>query len=269
MSKDIIVEDYVNFKTTDGIEHYFVKYINPTFLLCWTKTNYEDYNCNGINVRDIDVDTLKTLRVWDNLPETMQEEIKVGEASKKNGAQEKMAHARSGRRQKYPNIPKEITCISCKNVIQIPPSITAKKLEKMDSTIEKYVEVYECTKCCPPKRGRQKNPANIPTEMVCSCGKKVTYPLSHIKRVAETKGKSVEEFIKEYECKSCNPPLKGRKKDPKNAPQDLICSCGSKVTYPLNNIRKVAGKKGKTVEEFINGYRCQKCNPTKGRQKKK
>jgi len=269
MSKDILIADYVNFKTVDGVEHYFVKYIKPTFLLCWTKTDRKDYDCSGVNVRDVDVDTLKTLRVWNNLSETMQEEIKVEKELKTNGTQESITDVKKGRRKKYPDIPKEITCISCKNVIQIPPSVTAKKLEKMDSTIEKYVEVYECSKCNPPKRGRQKDPNNAPQEMVCKCGNKVTYLMNHIKKVAEKKGKSVEEFINGYECKKCNPPLGPRQKDPKNAPQDLICKCGNKVTYPLNHLKKIAEKKGKTVEDFINEYQCQKCNPTKGRQKKK
>ena len=212
---DIIKDELDCFETIDGTFHYFVRF-HKRKILCWTEDSNPIggtycYNSEFIDVTRLDESALTLLKIWGKLPKKLQEEIINRKEVEKTVLQEKMANIRKEKRKKYPNIPREITCTNCNVVVKTVPSLIAKKLEKSDSTIEKYTESFECTKCNPPVKGRQKNPANAPREMVCKCGRKISYPLNVIKKAAEKKKLNVEEFIKEYRCQICVP-TRGRKK---------------------------------------------------------
>lgn len=212
---DIIKNDLDCFKTIDGTSHYFVRF-HKRKILCWTETSNSirgtyDYKSEFMDVTNLNKEDLMLLKIWDSLSKKLQAEIVKRDEVEKIAIQEKMANMRKGIRKKYPNIPREITCINCHAVIKTVPRVVAKKIEKLDLTIEKYTENYKCAKCNPTVNKRKKDPANASTEMVCKCGQEISYPLNVIKRNAKKKKLSVEDFIKGYKCQKCNPTI-GRKK---------------------------------------------------------
>ena len=52
-------------------------------------------------------------------------------------------------------------------------------------------------------------------------------------------------------------------------PEFLQCSCGREVKCNPHYMQKKADKLKVPVDDLIKGYQCQKCNPTKGKGKKK
>ena len=67
-----------------------------------------------------------------------------------------------------------------------------------------------------------------------------------------------------------NKPVKrSRKKnnDYQNLPEFLECKCGRQTKANYSYLSKKAEKAGISLGEMIEGYQCQKCNPTKGRKK--
>jgi len=168
----------------------------------------------SVHARKVGKDNLQFLKLWDSIPEDEQKKIEAVQEEIVTDVANKMAKARAARKKKYENIPRVLVCTKCKSKINIVPSIIVKKLEKLNLTIEKYTEGFICTVCRPVKRGRKANPKNAPQDLVCKCGKKITYPLNYIKKVAEKKGKTVEEIIKGYKCQVCSP-TKGRNKKEK------------------------------------------------------
>lgn len=79
----------------------------------------------------------------------------------------------------------------------------------------------------------------------------------------------IEKWIKQWKCQKCNP-TKGRRVHKDLPPKvELVCKCGAKVVYPSAVVAKTIAKKSLTLEAYISGYRCQTCNPTKGRKKGK
>lgn len=126
-------------------------------------------------------------------------------------------------------------------------------------------------------RGRKVDPkyAHLPSvlEYACkTCGAERKQPRSAVILAAEKKGLDVEKFMAEYECQKCNP-TKGRgrkKKNPKyaNLPEEMVCKCGYKTRVNVGQLEKKAAREKTTVEKLIKNYKCQTCNPTKGRRKK-
>lgn len=216
------ISHYIQYKDRAGASLRFVEFKEPSFLLSWETLNeptssYGEATCKGVKVKNVEIEVLKTLEVWDKLSKEVQKEVKEYEASYHNEVHNKMDKARRGRRQRYPNIPREMVCCKCKIKEGVVPAVIAKKLEKDDITIESFIEKYECRVCCPRKRGRQANPAyaHLPKELVCNCGVKVVTTPSSIVQRAKNKKMTPEEFIKQYVCQICNP-TKGRKKGQKN-----------------------------------------------------
>jgi hypothetical protein len=136
-----------------------------------------------------------------------------------------MGKMRRGRRKKYENVPKELTCVQCKCTIEITPSVLAKKVEKLDIKAKEagkpgillvdYISDFHCKRCRPPVKGRKANPAlaHLPTELVCGCGNKISVTPSYIVQRAKIKNITPEELVKNYKCQVCNPTKgKGKRK---------------------------------------------------------
>jgi len=178
------------------------------------------YRFKWIDVKEIDVEVLKIMKVWDNLPEEIQKDVicrsefenKQKEIEKQQVI-EHMGKMRMGRRKKYENIPKELTCIQCNGTIEVTPSILAKKIEKSGLLAVDYIAKFKCKRCAPPIRGRKANPAlaHLPTELVCTCGNKISVTPSYIAQRAKIKGITPEVFVSTWKCQKCNP-TKGRGK---------------------------------------------------------
>ena len=212
----VVTEDYDSFETKNGKTYYLVNFVKPDNLLVWQdgETNYgcSTAFCSSLKVVHVEPEELKRLKVWDKLSKETQEKIVNHIDEHKQAKVDRMGHARRGRKEKFPNIPENLTCCKCGEVEKAYPSQTAKKIEKLDVTVEKYLEEYECGVCQPRTRGRKANPKNVPTDLVCKCGNKVTYPLNMIVKRAEDKNMNVTELIEGYRCQSCCPIKRGRKK---------------------------------------------------------
>jgi len=208
----------------DGKQHSFVRFIKPDKLMVWKnfdRQNGENIaNCGGMDVRDIPIDTLKFLKVWGELSPELKKELESIIHQEKAATKELMQKARSARKKRYANVPREIVCIKCGAKQAVVPSVLVKKVEKIAQdrkilfNIDDYIKSYQCQKCKPVKRGRQPNPEfkNLPTELVCACGFKTTLNPYQLKAKAEKMGITIGEAIKNYKCQKCRPSRKGRKK---------------------------------------------------------
>jgi len=196
------------FELANGRKFSFVRFIPPKKLLVW-----EDMVCKGLDVNDVDVETLKAINVWDSLPVEIQNTIAIRKVDEVKEVHELMAKARASRKQKYENIPKELTCIQCKCTIEVVPSQLAAKVNKKGILLVDYIANFKCKRCDPPVRGKKANPiyANLPKQLVCKCGKSINVsPYALVSR-AKDKGVTIEQFVAGYQCQVCNP-TKGKGK---------------------------------------------------------
>lgn len=175
----------------------------------------------NLKVHDVDIDNLKFLDVWDQLSKDLQEKLIKGDEEVVVEAQERMEHARKHRRNKYPNVPHEVTCKNCGVVQKMSPGMIVARAEKIAKeksnnlyTAEDYIKAFICQKCNPTK-GRKPS-HNLPPkiELKCKCGKTVLYPAAVALKFATKKGLTIEKYISTYQCQTCNP-TKGRKKGKK------------------------------------------------------
>lgn len=260
--------DYFN---AIGRQFRFVKIHSPSVLMCWERMRSENgmeaERLGGLEVRSVDIDTLKFLKVWDELTEEMKKEVTEELTKETQAVHERME--KKGCRQKYSNVPRELTCTKCSSKVVIQPGLLVKRVEKVAAdkgiifTVEDYLKQYICKKC-----GKGDRVANIPQKLTCSCGKEISVvPSILIKRVGKL-GVTLENYIKNFKCQVCMP-TKGKKSTGKKIiPIELICKCGNTVIYPSSVIKKNAEKKGMTECEYVKGYVCQSCHSTKGRHKK-
>ena len=119
---------------------------------------------------------------------------------------------------KWSSLPKELVCKTCGKVQPQHPSMTEKQATLLGKTFQEFVDAWNCRSCRPKvkrvmtgKRARKSDGSCAPTDLVCKCGNKVTYPLNIVKQRAEKKGLTLEKFIKTYVCQTCKP-TKGRYK---------------------------------------------------------
>ncbi len=118
-------------------------------------------------------------------------------------------------------------------------------------------------------KGRRAKHVGYPDKLKCStCGQYTHVQASVLAGRIEKLGIDLDTYIVGYRCQKCNPTKGRKKKDWGNVPEQLVCACGHVQKYPQAVMVKMAEKKGVSMEEFCNGYRCQKCNPTKGRHKR-
>lgn len=117
---------------------------------------------------------------------------------------------------------------------------------------------------------------DIPKKIKCiKCKKEVEQAPSYTAAICRRKNILVEDYIKSFECKICNPRKKGRKINPKYAhlPKEieLKCSkgCGYKRMVSRGYVANECKRKGIETKEYFETYVCQNCNPTKGRCRKK
>lgn len=162
-----------------------------------------------LDVKSIGVESLKTLNIWDKLPEEVRKRVEgvaveITEVEKKS----------QGRRPKYEGIPRELVCVGCKEVVKVSPFVLSGKLEDKGIALEDYVKDFHCSKCRPGVRGKKANPefAKYGKTMKCSCGTEVVLNPTYLKAKAEKLGTTMEELIKNFKCQVCCPSKKGRPK---------------------------------------------------------
>ena len=259
----------ITFKDKEQNNYRFIKMFDKENLHCWelSRKEYDSWleTCKFVHVSKFDTETLKALNVWEGIDSKLQAEIEAGVAEDKRAYE----GTRVGRRSKFgPDFPKALKCTTCNKSFKVQASVLMTKLEKIaeksgnEIDVAGYVANYKCNECNPVKRGKPSLGLSKKTEIKCSkegCTNSVSYPLSHIKKVADKKGKTVDEFINGYVCQSCCPSI-GRKSNgeaQKNI--ELKCNCGFSVSYHPSIVKNTADKKGVTVEEYVSNYSCRKC----------
>ena len=123
------------------------------------------------------------------------------------------------------------------------------------------------------RRGRRKKYPDMPKEYRCIiCDEPYKIQPSTVRQRLEKKGILLDDFIKTYECRKCNPGW-GKKTSTnpqaiffKTLPTELVCKCGRKVKANYTYLTKRAEKLGVTMDSLVRGYSCQKCSPTIGRR---
>ena len=291
------VEHLDQFKDRLGRQLHYSSFHFPCHLICWEVMRDNGTSgtaiCRPVHVKDVNDETLKLFGIWDQLSSEYQDAVtnfgKSVEQAERNERQaviERLGKARSARQPKYPNIPKELTCISCGGIVQQAPSKTASICRNKDILLVDYIKGFQCSECNPSVRGRQakRSYEGIPDQLVCKCGKVQKYHQSAIIATAKRKGITIEELIKSYQCQTCNP-TKGRKsKGPapsdEDNPNKVQCSiCKEWKGTNEAQIAKIAKRKKTTPEDVRKGYVCRGCNkdlpegkkflPKKKKRKKK
>ena len=222
MDIDSLYGDRASFEF-EGTTVYFVSLLSTKrhVIVAKPKKNMGDIVVTHLRlpVKLVPIEFLEEAKVWDKLSLETQSEIQSQGDLKKEAIHNKMAHARGKRKRKYSDWPNEIKC-KCGHVQVINKTMLAKKMDKdIGLTIEKYVATYQCQECNPTKgRGRKANPAyaHLPKELVCKCGNKVKTSGSAIVAAAKRKKITPEEYVERYECQSCSPTPRGRRKSSKN-----------------------------------------------------
>lgn len=144
------------------------------------------------------------------------------------------------------------------------------EIEKIEADVD-YVIKARMEKA---RKSRKSKYANVPKEATCiECGEVQVIPPSVLVKRAEKwangdKTLTVFDFLKQFKCQKCCP-SRGRKSNGLASKIELVCKCGAKVVYSAKIVKKTSEKKGITVEAYVKGYRCQKCNPTIGRGRRK
>jgi hypothetical protein len=173
-----------------------------------------------LKVHDVDVDNLKFLGVWDKLSKDLQERLIKGDIEQEVAVNEHMEHMRKHRRNKYPNVPHEVTCKNCGVVQKMAPGMIVARAEKIAKekkiifTAEDYIKAFVCQKCHSTKGRKPTNNLPPKVELKCKCGKTILYPAAVALKFASKKGLTVEKYISTYQCQTCNP-TKWRKKGQK------------------------------------------------------
>jgi hypothetical protein len=215
------------FEALNGRKFRFIKMYSPNIVMVWEilKKDHDGWNREklvGIDVHKINIDVLKSLKIWDDLSEEVKNRV-VNGVNSVDSVNNVIVNKESNvinkedsimaRTSKHVGVPNQVTCIKCGGKTAIAPSILAVRIEKSGKSIEDFVSNWACAKCVPPVRGRKPNPelANYPKQMTCSCGNKVNTNISYLKIKADKKGVTVKSLIDSFKCQTCEP-TKGRHK---------------------------------------------------------
>ena len=115
-------------------------------------------------------------------------------------------------------------------------------------------------------KGRKQKYPNMPEELICTvCKESKKVVKSQLGKMLESKGLELEGYVEAYQCRKCRSPLN----DPKYAglPTELICNeCGKAVKQSSYALIKKIDRTGISIAEIIEAYKCQVCNPTRGKK---
>jgi len=221
------MEDIRELFENDGGSYEVIDFISPDRIRCWNKSNKTKSDSwvgmTGINtevqclvnLQDIDLELLKSMKVYAQLDDITKDRLERHIRVKKDETKELMAKARANRKSKFANIPKEITCSKCLKVVESIPSKIASICNKKNILLVDYLASFLCKGCSPVvRRGKQTNPlyAHLPKIMKCECGNETTANFTQLKAKADKLGTTVEDLIKGYKCQSCEKTPRGRKK---------------------------------------------------------
>jgi len=237
------------------------------------KVGVYEFHLVLVHISQVDLKTLKNMEVWKILSEDEKQKLETNNfVSKKIDLEVRSSKKGKKRNPEFTNLPRELKCSTkgCnRNLPYISPNVLTANANKLNLSIEEYVNNWKCPKCLPRKRGKQSSPEidNLPREIKCStegCDGMLSYisPAMLVKKSLE-KNMSIEEYIASYKCSKCEPKRRGRAPSEKWAglPRELICPCGFVLKQHPSMTSKLAEAEGKSFEDFVNEYRCRKCKP--------
>ena len=145
-------------------------------------------------------------------------------------------------------------------------------LSKRAATLELIEQQEVVDRMNHARRHRKGNPeyAGIPRELVCTkceCRENATVqkvPPAMVIKYAKRDGKTVEEYVKTWECSKCSPRRRGKAPSAKWAkfPRELICQKCSHIQkqHPSMTEKQIVAS-GKKFQDFIENWLCMKCRP--------
>lgn len=114
---------------------------------------------------------------------------------------------------------------------------------------------------------------HLPKMLTCKCGAETKANYYALQRKADDLKVPIEDLFKNYVCQKCcctkgRGKGKGKKLDV-NLPAMLTCSCGVQMKPNYSYLQKKADAKKIPLMDLVKNWKCQVCNPTKGRGRKK
>lgn len=112
---------------------------------------------------------------------------------------------------------------------------------------------------------------HLPKMLTCKCGAETKANYYYLQKRADNLKVPIEDLFKNYVCQACNP-TKGKGKASKldvNLPAMLTCKCGVQIKPNYSYLQKKADEKKIPLMDLVKNWKCQTCNPTKGRGRKK
>jgi hypothetical protein len=153
----------------------------------------------------LEQEALEALHVWPKLSPEIQDGVTKWADQHKGEMRDRMAHARKGRKDKYPELPDELTCTKCSKTINIQKGVLAQRITKLGVLADDYIKTYRCKGC------NKTDYTGVPDQMECACGHVQKYAPAAMVAMAKKKDMSVEDMVSGYQCQKCNP-TKGRRK---------------------------------------------------------
>jgi len=252
MDFEILVDPLPMFKTKRDMLCAMLEFMKPDKIRCWGKNSVDEGLIPlMVNVKNIPIDELKEIKVWDKLDQNIQSELEGRIEGDKIAVLERMEKARKGRRQKYPGIPKTYECVNCHVVQTIHHSVIRKRLEKTGMLLDDFIKDFQCQKCRPTKGKKASTNKQavffktLPTELVCKCGRKVKANYTYLSKKAEKLGVTMDSLVRGYSCQKCSPTIgrkKGWNKAQENKPEKVIKPKGTgKRGRPKGSKNKLHG----------------------------
>jgi len=212
-----LYNDLVDIKHNDGRSLKLVKF-DGEYLVCWHNYRSDATNhniCGFYDVRDFEIEELKSAGIWNKIPEKIQKELSGELKKEQEELQEKMDALREARKDRFPGFPEEVACIQCGKTQKINKTVLRNKIDKSMGAlnIEKYIAGFKCQNCRPFKRGKKPSLefVGLPKKLVCKCGNEVPLNPSFLKKKAEKFNTTMKYLIDNYVCQACKP-TKGRHK---------------------------------------------------------
>ena len=145
------------------------------------------------------------------------------------------------------------------------PEIQIEAPVTLDAEGNKVVAPEVLERLAKARGSRKQNPefTGIPNEINCTkCGEPKLLVKANVLKYAKADGKTVEEYLKTYECPACSPRKKGKTTNAKwlGLPKELHCSeAGCTFVKPQHpSATELAAKAaGVGFNEYIQGWKCK------------
>jgi hypothetical protein len=156
MTDEDLFNNCDKFIDINGNECYLITPIASYPPPIWKKVGEGKFALGRLNYKHITKELLIKHDVWSNFTDSIQCKIEGMNKEKEVEVKEKMAKARSKRRKKYDDLPKELVC-ECGNKVTANWSYLNKKADKLGIPAMDLAKNYKCQVCNPTKgRGKKK-----------------------------------------------------------------------------------------------------------------